>query len=150
MDLSRRPQLAPQLSLLLADIASHPDGFDPERSETWYRKAMAVAEAQEQRPVLAHCHFGLGTLYRRTGKRELAQEHLTAATTMYREMDMRFYLEQAVAEGRVIEKLNDSLTTSHRFLSKAIVTCHGGNGQPPRTSRWAGARFPFCVPVRLL
>jgi hypothetical protein len=30
--------------------------------------------------------LALGTLYRRTGKREQAQEHLTTATTMYREM----------------------------------------------------------------
>ena len=49
------------------------------------------------RPLVAHCHLGLGKLYRRTGKREEAQEHLTTATTMYREMDMRFYLEQAEA-----------------------------------------------------
>ena len=34
------------------------------------------------------------------GKREQAQEHLTTATTMYREMDMRFWLEQAEAELR--------------------------------------------------
>ena len=40
------------------------------------------------RPLVAHCHLGLGKLYRRTGKREQAQEHLTTATTMYREMDM--------------------------------------------------------------
>jgi hypothetical protein len=46
----------------------------------------------------AHCHFGLGKLYRRTGKREHAQQHLTTATTMYREMDMRFWLEKAEAE----------------------------------------------------
>jgi hypothetical protein len=39
-------------------------------------------------------------LYRRTGKREQAQEHLTTATTMYREMDMRFWLEKAEAELR--------------------------------------------------
>ena len=32
-----------------------------------------------------------------TGKREQVQEHLTSATTMYREMDMRFWLEQAEA-----------------------------------------------------
>ena len=38
------------------------------------------------RPLVAHCHLGLGKLYRRTGKREQAQEHLTTATTMYREM----------------------------------------------------------------
>jgi len=49
------------------------------------------------RPLVAHCHLGLGKLYRSTGKREQAQEHLTAATTMYREMDMRFWLEQAEA-----------------------------------------------------
>jgi hypothetical protein len=29
---------------------------------------------------------------------KLAQEHLGTATTMYREMDMRFWLEQAEAE----------------------------------------------------
>ena len=49
------------------------------------------------RPLVAHCHLGLGKLSRRTGKREQAQEHLTTATTMYREMDMRFWLEQAEA-----------------------------------------------------
>jgi hypothetical protein len=50
------------------------------------------------RPVVAHCHLGLGKLYRRTGRREQAQEHLTIATALYREMDMRFWLEQAEAE----------------------------------------------------
>ena len=50
------------------------------------------------RPLIAHCHLGLGKLYRCTGKRESAHEHLTTATTMYREMDMRFWLEQAEAE----------------------------------------------------
>jgi hypothetical protein len=49
------------------------------------------------RPLVAHCHLGFGKLYRRTGKHEQAQEHLTTATTMYREMGMRFWLEQAEA-----------------------------------------------------
>jgi len=39
----------------------------------------------------------LGKLYQRTGRREQAQEHLTTATTMYRAMDMGFWLEQAEA-----------------------------------------------------
>jgi len=39
-------------------------------------------------------------LYRRTGQREQAQEHLTTATTMYREMGMTYWLEQAEAETR--------------------------------------------------
>ena len=47
------------------------------------------------RPLVAHCHLGLGKLYRRTGKHQQAQEHLTMAATMYREMDMRFWLKQA-------------------------------------------------------
>jgi len=55
------------------------------------------------RPLVAHCHFGVSRLYRRTGKRQEAQEHLTLATTMYREMDMRFWLDQAEAEMRELE-----------------------------------------------
>ena len=52
------------------------------------------------RPLLAHCHIGLGKLYGRTGDRARAQEHLTTAATMYREMEMRFWLGQAEAEIR--------------------------------------------------
>ncbi len=59
---------------------------------------MELAERLSMRPLVAHCHFGLSKLYRRTGKHEQAQEYLTTATTMYREMDMRFWLEQAEAE----------------------------------------------------
>ena len=34
------------------------------------------------RPLVAHCHLGLGELYRGTGKREKAQGHLTTATAL--------------------------------------------------------------------
>jgi hypothetical protein len=61
-------------------------------------KALALAEPRGMRPLVAHCHLGLGKLYRRTGKREQAQEHLATAMTMYRDMGMRFWLEQAEAE----------------------------------------------------
>jgi hypothetical protein len=37
-------------------------------------------------------------LYRRTDKREQAQEHLTTARTMYREIDMTYWLEKAETE----------------------------------------------------
>jgi hypothetical protein len=49
------------------------------------------------RPLVAHCHLGLGKVYGRVGKPDLAREHLTIATTMYLEMDMRLWLEQAEA-----------------------------------------------------
>jgi class 3 adenylate cyclase/tetratricopeptide (TPR) repeat protein len=83
---------------LLGDIATHPDQFDAERGEAHYRQALALAEPRSMRPLVAHCHLGLGKLSRRTGKREEAHEHLTTATTMYREMDMRFWMEQAAAD----------------------------------------------------
>jgi tetratricopeptide (TPR) repeat protein len=83
---------------LLGEVAARRD--PPEHAEGHYRDALALAEALEMRPLVAHHHLGLGKLYRRTGKREEAREHLTTATTMYREMDMRFWLEQAEAEMR--------------------------------------------------
>jgi hypothetical protein len=58
---------------------------------------MALAGELGMRPLLAHCHLGLGKLYHRTADRPKAQDHLTTAATMYREMDMGFWLAQAGA-----------------------------------------------------
>jgi class 3 adenylate cyclase/tetratricopeptide (TPR) repeat protein len=85
---------------VLGDIATHPDRFDAERGEAHYREELALAEPRGMRPLVAHCHLGLGKLFWRTGKRDQAREHLTTATTMYRDMDMRFWLAQAEAESR--------------------------------------------------
>jgi hypothetical protein len=49
------------------------------------------------RPLVAHCHLGLGKLYRRTGDQAKTEEHLVTATTIYREMGMSFWLEKAEA-----------------------------------------------------
>jgi tetratricopeptide (TPR) repeat protein len=80
---------------LFGEIAAHTDPPDVESAEARYSQALTRAEELGMRPLVAHCHFGLGTLYRRTGKHEPAREHLTTATTMYREMGMGFYLAQA-------------------------------------------------------
>ena len=50
------------------------------------------------RPLVAHCHLGLGKLHRRTGDPAEADEHLTTAAAMYREMGMTFWLVQAERE----------------------------------------------------
>jgi hypothetical protein len=71
--------------------------FDAPRGEAHYREALALAEPRGMRPLVAHCHLGLGKLYQRTGQRRQAQEHLATATVMYREMDMRSWVEQAEA-----------------------------------------------------
>jgi TolB-like protein/tetratricopeptide (TPR) repeat protein len=95
--LPRQPGWAAHALLLLGDVASHPDQFDAKRGEAHYRHALALAGSRGMRPLIAHCHLGLGKLYWRSRRRKQAHEHLTAATAMYREMDMRFWLEQAEA-----------------------------------------------------
>ena len=82
---------------LLGDIATHADRFDPERGASHYRTALSLAEPRGMRPLVAHCHLGLGELYHKAGKRDQAREHLRAATTMYRELDMPFWLEKVSA-----------------------------------------------------
>jgi class 3 adenylate cyclase/tetratricopeptide (TPR) repeat protein len=83
---------------LLGDVATHPNRLDAERGEAHYREALALAGELGMRPLVAHCHQGLGKLYRRTGQRDQAHEHLTTATAVYREMDMRFWVEKAEVE----------------------------------------------------
>jgi sugar phosphate isomerase/epimerase len=82
---------------LLGDIAAHPTATKIEGADGHYRRALDLAIDLGMRPLIAHCHLGLGKLYRRTGDHAKAQEHLGTATTMYREMDMGFWLAQAEA-----------------------------------------------------
>jgi len=60
-----------------------------------YREALALADDLKMRPLVAHCHLGLGKLYGRTDKRD---QDMSTATTMYREMGMTYWLEKAEAE----------------------------------------------------
>jgi uncharacterized protein HemY len=56
-----------------------------------------LAEELGMRPLQAHCHRGLGTLYAATGQHELARTALTTAIDLYRAMEMTFWLPQAEA-----------------------------------------------------
>jgi len=82
---------------LLGDIAARRDPPEIDQAETHYLDAGALAHELGMRPLLAHCHLGLGKLYRRTADGVKAQEHLTTAATLYREMDMGFWLAQMEA-----------------------------------------------------
>jgi tetratricopeptide (TPR) repeat protein len=89
---------------LLADIAAqrHPPVAEP--AADYYRQAMVQADELGMRPLLAHCHLGLGTLYAKMGRAEPARAALSAAIELYRTMEMTFWLPQAEAalavEGR--------------------------------------------------
>jgi tetratricopeptide (TPR) repeat protein len=85
---------------MLGEVAAHLHPAEAAMAETYYRQAMALAAEIGMRPLIAHCHLGLGKLHRRTGDREQAQQHITAAMTMYREMGMTCWLAQVEAELR--------------------------------------------------
>jgi class 3 adenylate cyclase/tetratricopeptide (TPR) repeat protein len=82
---------------LLGDIATHRDPPEVEEAEAYYRQALALTNALGMRPLRAHCHRSLGTLYAATSQREQALTELNAAIELYRAMEMTFWLPQAEA-----------------------------------------------------
>jgi tetratricopeptide (TPR) repeat protein len=86
---------------LLGDIAMHHDPPEIDQAETHYHQALALANELGMRPLQAHCHRGLGTLYSQTGQAEQACAELSTAIELYRDMEMTFWLpetEAALAE----------------------------------------------------
>jgi tetratricopeptide (TPR) repeat protein len=82
---------------LLGDIAARREPPESESAEAFYQQALTLAQKLGMRPLVAHCHRGLGTLYARTGQQEQARTELSAAMARYRAMDMTFWLPQAEA-----------------------------------------------------
>jgi tetratricopeptide (TPR) repeat protein len=82
---------------LLGDIAARRDPPEVESSEAHYQQSLALAEELGMRPLQAHCHLGLGTLYGQAGQQEQARVALSTAIALYRAMDMTFWLPQAEA-----------------------------------------------------
>jgi class 3 adenylate cyclase/tetratricopeptide (TPR) repeat protein len=75
---------------------------DVATAEARYRDAKGLASTLEMHPLLAHCHLGLARLFNRTGEHEEARRHFTVATTMMREMGMRYWLEKAERENKEV------------------------------------------------
>jgi len=82
---------------LLGEVHARHNPPEGETAETHYRQALTLAEELGMRPLQAHCHLGLGTLYATIGQRELARTELCTAIALYRAMDMHFWLPQAEA-----------------------------------------------------
>lgn len=94
----RTAALEAQALYLRAEITAHLEPKQSDEAESCYQRALTMAAGCDMRPLIAHCHLGLGKLCQRTGEREQAREHLTNATTMYREMGMTYWLEKTEAE----------------------------------------------------
>ncbi len=82
---------------LLGEIAAHAEPPDIEQAAAHYQQALTLAMELEMRPLVAHCHLGLGTLYQKIGQLEQAQTELTTAAGLYRAMEMPFWLEKVNA-----------------------------------------------------
>jgi tetratricopeptide (TPR) repeat protein len=78
----------------LGEIHAHRHPPETTVAEAAYREALALAEALGMRPLQAHCHRSLGTLYAKIGRREQAHAELSAALELYWAMDMTFWLPQ--------------------------------------------------------
>jgi tetratricopeptide (TPR) repeat protein len=82
---------------LLGDIAARREPLEVEHAAAHYRQALTLAEELGMRPLQAHCHHGLGTLYAKSGQPEQARLELSAAMALYRAMEMTFWLPQVEA-----------------------------------------------------
>jgi class 3 adenylate cyclase/tetratricopeptide (TPR) repeat protein len=79
----------------LGVVQAHADPPGAAQAEASYQQALTLAEALGMRPLQAHCHFGLGTLYIKMDQREEAGAELSTAIELYRAMDMTFWLPEA-------------------------------------------------------
>jgi tetratricopeptide (TPR) repeat protein len=89
---------------LLGEIAAHRTPPDVAAAAVHYHQALALAEELGMRPLQAHCHRGLGTLYAATGQREPARHALVTAIALYRSMAMTFWLPQTEAALAQVEE----------------------------------------------
>jgi tetratricopeptide (TPR) repeat protein len=81
----------------LGVVHAHADPPDAAQAAAHHQQALALAEELGMRPLMVHCHHGLGTLYATTGQREQARTRLSTAIEMYKSMDMTFWLPQTEA-----------------------------------------------------
>jgi class 3 adenylate cyclase/tetratricopeptide (TPR) repeat protein len=82
---------------LLGDIAARHEPPESNRAGDYYRQALALAEELGMRPLVAHCHLGLGKLYATVGRQDEARAELSTAIDLYKAMEMTFWLPQAEA-----------------------------------------------------
>jgi hypothetical protein len=68
---------------------------DEKHARQAYSQALSLAEELEMRPLQGQCHLGLGLLSTRSSHAAPSRKELSTAATMFREMDMQFWLEKA-------------------------------------------------------
>lgn len=77
----------------LADVHAAGGAAGYEAAADCYERGLRIAEELQMRPLVAHCHAGLGRLGAAGGRLGDAQPHIRLAREMYQAMDMRFSAE---------------------------------------------------------
>ena len=91
------PSVRASMLRLAAEVASHSAQVDVDRAAGLYREAAALADALDLRLLRAHCHLGLGRLYRSAGDPR-GRVELSAAVDAFRSMGVAYLLSIAESE----------------------------------------------------
>ncbi len=86
---------------LLGKVAIYAPDVDPARAEEHLGRAISLAEELGMRPLRARCYLLLGQLVRAKGS-PAAADHIRTAAALFQDMNMRYWLEYAQAELRVV------------------------------------------------
>jgi tetratricopeptide (TPR) repeat protein len=82
---------------LLGTLTAQGTAPDVVAAARYYQHAILLAQELGMRPLLAHCHRGLGMLYAQAGRPEQARAELSAAVDLYHTMKMTFWLPETGA-----------------------------------------------------
>jgi len=102
--------------------------------ETNYRQAMALADELGMRPLLPHCHLGLGKLYRRTGKRESTSPPRRECTARW---TCRFTANEIEAHSSHLQHRAEDLGLAGAPFDQKASRCKGGKPVIPRRGAYA-------------
>lgn len=90
---------------LIGEIHARRDPSKTDQSEHHYRQALRQANELRMRPLIAHCHLGLGRLNAELDQGDESRKHLSTAIDLYRSMGMTSGLQQAEAAlARITDK----------------------------------------------
>jgi tetratricopeptide (TPR) repeat protein len=79
---------------LLGESMAPQISYEGKPAADCYLQARATAVELGMRPLVAHCHRSLGTLYTKSYQKKQARAELVAATALYKAMDMTFWLPE--------------------------------------------------------
>ena len=97
---------------LLGEIAARREPPESNQAGDDYRQALA--DELGMRPLVAHCHLGLGKLYARIGHHAAARAALTTAIELYRAMAM-------ILRFSPLSRLQDAMAWQKRILLQSLA-----------------------------